>query len=301
MQFPLLYIIAFLMSFNVFANPDETLVGGAPVKPGEYPEVIRISDGGSYCSAALIGPRVILTAAHCTRDNGDIEPVSEKKIYQFVHNQNVYKAKCTLAPSYRDGRRGVGSQDIALCKTDKVVKVKYAVIAKIEPSLNEAVTLIGYGCTRGRDSENGPGGGNDGVLRVGKAKVMRSSTDTNYHWYANRGAFLCFGDSGGPAFLEVKKPKQEIHYVAGVNSMGDIRSYSLLTSVPRSMEFLKAYEIANNVEICGISKDCGQEEPEPRECSSEMDLLKSAVKSVEQCLADISSLPIPVSNFGHRP
>ena len=298
MQFPLLYIIAFFLSVQVFANPDPTLVGGKPVKAGEYPEVIRISDGGSYCSAALIGPRVILTAAHCTRENGDIEPVSEKKIYEFVHNQNVYKAKCTLAPSYRDGRRGVGSQDIALCKTDKSIDVKYAVITENEPAIDQTVTLIGYGCTRGRDSEGGPGGGNDGILRVGKAKVSRSSTDNSYHWYADRGAYLCFGDSGGPAFLEIKKPKDEIHYVAGVNSMGNIRSYSLLTSVPRSMQFLKAYEMANNVEICGVSRNCGKSQ---QECITEMDDLKLAVKSLDQCLSDMSSLPIPVSNFVHRP
>lgn len=258
----LILLLVFLFSPSLLAQ-EQTLIGGVPVRPGEYPEVIRISDGSGYCTASIVGEKVILTAAHCSKENGEIVPVSEDSEYQFVFEQNVYKAKCSLAPSYRNGRTGVGSEDIALCKIDRKVDVKYAIVSTDEPQIDDTVTLIGYGCIRGRNSEGGAGGGNDGILRVGDAIVYRNSTDNYHHWHADRGASLCYGDSGGPAFFKVENPKDDYHYIAGVNSMGDIESYSLLTSTKQSIGFFKAYELTNKVEICGISADCNKK-PDPK-------------------------------------
>ncbi len=260
-----------------------TLIGGREVRPGEYPEVIRISSGRSYCSASIVGPRVVLTAGHCTSEDGSVQPVSEKETYQFMVGQNVYRAKCKLAPSYRDGRRGIGSQDMALCKIDREVEVKYAIIADREPEVGDKATLIGYGCTR-RRSEGG-GGGNDGILRVGEAKVKKQSTDSSYHVYTeDDDVTLCYGDSGGPAFLRVRAPKAEYHYVFGVNSMGDIEKVALLTSLPRSLDFLRAYEREQGVEICGVSRDCDGSEP-PQDCQPELQQVKASVLRLEQCLS----------------
>ncbi len=263
------------------ADLHPNLIGGRPVREGEYPEVIRISSGRSYCSASIVGPRVVLTAGHCTSEDGSVRPVSEEETYQFEHKQMVYRAKCKLAPSYRDGRRGVGSQDIALCKTDREVEVKYASVADRDPKKGEMAVLIGYGCIRGES----PRGGNDGILRVGKAKVTRESSDESFHWYTEGRTALCYGDSGGPAFLDLDDPKNEHHYVAGVNSMGNIKDLSLLTSVARSKKFMQDFERAQGVEICGLSRKCDGDEQPPKDCAEEMGDLKEVVKRLDACMS----------------
>ena len=71
---------------------------------------------------------------------------------------------------------------------------------------------------------------------------------------------MCYGDSGGPSFKRIKNPKSETHFVAGVNSRGNIKDLSLLTALylDKSQEFMKDYATKNNVIICGInsSKEC---------------------------------------------
>ena len=244
-----------LSSSHVIANPSHGLIGGAPVNTSEYPEVIRITTGRSYCSASLIGPRVIITAGHCTRQNGEIRPVSETDVYQFSVRRKVFKARCTLAPGYVE-RQGEGSQDLALCKIDKAVEVKYAKVAKEDPKRGDRVTLIGYGCVR----SDLPRGGNDGVLRVGESTVTRESSDRSFHYQTEGGAAVCYGDSGGPAFKLVEDPKDERHIIQGINSMGNIDDLSMLTSVARSLDFLRDFEAEQDVEICGLSLDCDEED-----------------------------------------
>lgn len=255
------------------------LIGGREVRPGEYPEVIRIRSGRSACSAALVGPRVVLTAAHCTKPDGEVVPLSENLLYEFQVGQLVYKARCKIAPDYR---RQTGDQDMALCKTDREVSVKYASLSKEGPKLREIVTLIGYGCT-----QEGGGGGNDGILRVGEAPVIKESDLEWYSFHTKGDSALCFGDSGGPSFKLVRDPKAEHHYIYGVNSRGDIKELSLLTAVyhPKSLKFARDFERSQGVEICGLSLDCDGGGEEPRDCDHELELVKESVRSLDRCLS----------------
>ena len=272
-------IFTLAVSVTALADFRPSLIGGSEVRPGEYPEVIRIRSGRSACSAAIVGPKVILTAGHCTQDNGEIVPINENVLYEFVLKQQVYKARCKLAPDYR---REVGDQDMAYCKIDREVDVKYAIISKEGPKLREVVTLIGYGCVR-----EGGGGGNDGKLRVGEAPVVRESDSEYYSYHTKGSTALCFGDSGGPSFKRVSDPKGSYHYVYGVNSRGNIKDLSLLTAVyhPNSIAFAEAFERSQGVEICGISLDCDGNPEEPRRCQDELQEVKRALDHLDQCMS----------------
>lgn len=236
-------LIAFLFLVSGIAQGAQDLIGGTPVQPGEYPEVVYITNGSARCSATIIGPRVIMTAGHCVADGGVISEV--------VHNQLVFKATCKQAPLYRDHKE---DHDMALCKTDKVLAVKYASISAKGPALGEVVTLSGYGCIK-----PGGGGGNDGIFRTGQAKVIQLPSATDDWFYTRDTAALCFGDSGGPVFLKLTSPTTQKHLVIGVNSRGNARDLSLLTAlyIEKSHAFFKAFASEQGVEICGINKDCG--------------------------------------------
>ncbi len=66
------------------------------------------------------------------------------------------------------------------------------------------ITLMGYGCT-----SSGGNGGNDGQLRVGKARSSRCRLVEVYDIVTKGQSALCYGDSGGPSFLLIVSPEKD--------------------------------------------------------------------------------------------
>lgn len=264
----LVVVFCVVSGISLYAS-DTVLIGGTPTQPGEFEEVVRIRSGSAGCSASVIGPRVVLTAAHCVQ--GDIQDARTSSV-EFESLSKTFKAKCFIPPDYRSE---VGDQDMALCKSEAVIYGPYASVSLTGPVMDEEVTLIGYGCT-----QPGGSGGNDGILRYGRAKVTKESTDVYYSFHALGSSALCFGDSGGPAFKLTDDPKGH-HYVYGVNSRGNIRDLSLLTAMyhPKSVKFMKDFEDREGVKICGVSMDCDKDKQE--ECPNRRAQVEVREKRVE--------------------
>ena len=238
--------IIFITSCGAELTANSNLIGGEPVHPYEYRETVRLFMDRGSCTGVVVGPRVLLTAAHCV-ETSDVK-------FQ-AYNRMIYYATCHLAPGYK---RSVGDQDIAICILDKVHPPPYASIATSGPELEEDVILMGYGCT---EPDTGRGG-NDGILRKGVVKVVRLPQGNNHSFYTHGDVALCFGDSGGPSYLISKNGD---HIVIGVNSRGDIRKLSLMTSVwhPETLEFLARFESATSYKICGLGAICEYREKKP--------------------------------------
>jgi len=226
------------------ATGDLSLIGGKVADPADFPASIYISAGNSRCSATVVGPRVVITAAHCVSNGGSIK---------FSVGPNRYSGTCRHHPSYRRN----ATADWALCQTNlEVIGIQYEVVNS-NPDLlvdNSPILLTGYGCT-----SPGGRGGNDGRYRTGESTMIRIPAENgSNHDIVTRGqgSALCFGDSGGPAFVWLDSARTQ-RVLVSINSRGDIRTTSYLSSVsqPTALSWFKEWMEANQEKICGISPD----------------------------------------------
>lgn len=237
------YVTGLFLAFTAYAAliayaEPPTLIDGEPAPVGEWPASVYASMSGSRCSATVVGPRTLAIAAHCVSDGGSAS---------FTVGANRYTSRCTHSPDYRNN----STADYALCVVDKdVLGIEYETMLMdaSQIKVGDIVRLSGYGCT-----QPGGGGGNDGIFRIGTSKVTRipSGNSNDVVTQGNSGA-LCFGDSGGGAFLEVGKDR----YLFAVNSRGDIETTSYLSAwfTSQAKKFIESWS-KNGQKICGVHAD----------------------------------------------
>lgn len=222
------------------------LINGIPVNRADWPAVVRIIVGNAACTATVVGPRTIVTAAHCgeTGQIATFQTVTGGKFSAVLQREPLYPGKDV------DVNVGTTTVDIDV----KPMSVKTDMFERE----GMTVTLMGYGCTM-----PGGGGGNDGVLRTNTAKVetKQAGDDWGYDlWLSDpaTGAALCYGDSGGPVLW---KDTLGNWFVIGINSKGNIKDRSFCTrlTLPDAAGFLKAF----NAQICGANSTCGLVVPTP--------------------------------------
>lgn len=218
---------------------DLMLIHGVPAEPSQWPASIYARRRDSACSATIVSDRVVFLASHCVPDGG--------KIF-FSLNANNYEADCAHHPEY-DG--GNSSADWALCLVARpvtgVLFESLGIRSKIK--IGQSVTLSGYGCIHA-----GGVGGNDGIFRVGQAKVQGLPYRKNYNVVTQGGSALCFGDSGGAGYVGEGNSR----VIFGVNSQGDQHAISYLptVAVPTFIAWANSWaKKSNNVKICGIHLD----------------------------------------------
>lgn len=220
------------------------LIGGRAARSADFPASFYTLSDGSNCTAALVASRALLLAAHCMGDGAAI----------MLNIRGVeYEGSCTHAPGYA----GDKTADWALCLMGKpIAGVPYEKV-NIDPSRvrnGTSLLLTGFGCTT-RSGE----GGHDNVYRIGEAAVEQvPSADSND--IVTKGAVvLCYGDSGGPAFLYLDDGKRD-RVVVSVNSRVAVdkagiivdTSYLSSTSTDHARRFLTDWSERSGTLICGV-------------------------------------------------
>ena len=215
--------------------------------PATFSTTFKVGNREFICTAQLLGPRVLITAAHCV---GDTREVTLQK-----QGFPSYKGKCTRDERYKTDI----SADFALChidNTDAIIPGRYEEL-DFDPGHVKSgvlVTAVGYGCTR-------PFGDSDGNFRTGPM-ILRGSAGARYPNYVlaivppaeHTYTFLCDGDSGGGGFLPAGVRRLVlINSTMLVDMAGNRVSYMSAISSAEGNRFIRNWVDHNGKEACGIS------------------------------------------------
>src|SRR3990167_6688789 len=158
---------------------------------------IRIQNSESFCSAALIAPRLLLTARHCVQLPGTDQAMSPDRLVvgfgdNALHSEDhgIAVQAIRLPPQSEFSRaEDLMGTDLALVQLNRAAPIPVMTVAEFQHNaVPEQLTLIGYGVTRS---------GYYGLHHETLVKIHAQDKATLT--FSGGG---CRGDSGGPLVNE---------------------------------------------------------------------------------------------------
>ena len=196
-------------------HPAPRIVNG--LATADHPEVgallfgSRVSSAGLLCSGTLIGCDTFVTAAHCVCQwdgVGCLSPdATRARFFVFLPHAGVFPvASVAVHPDYRPRANGVADLAVLKLTTPVTGIVPARLIDSGTPPLGTPATIVGFGTTGG----NGFDAGIKHVGEVVTAACHQPIPDatsvcwdfTNPIGPAGTDSNTCYGDSGGPLFIE---------------------------------------------------------------------------------------------------
>lgn len=236
------------------SSTEPKLNNGAQANPGDWPATLFLEKS---CTATLIAAQTLLLAAHCIQDKGTVA---------FTRGGTRFSGTCDRPEG---GYPEKPDADYALCRITPAVSVDdgYENVSLHTGRLvrDRRLLLTGFGCTT-------PEGDSDSKFRTGPTFIEHQpgtlvdyppGTGGRYPNYIatyaaiRRGdAFLCKGDSGGGAYLELPgAPRQLVAVNSGYDQAGEGVSFLSALGSPFGTWFLKDWAHRHGQKLCGVHDD----------------------------------------------
>jgi hypothetical protein len=185
-------------------SPALAIVGGAPPTPDGIGRAVVtiVGSGGTFCSGALIAPRLVLTAGHC------VQPGTEYRIVEYdaarkPQLKTVRRAVAHPGFSMQAIQAHRASADVALLELEAPTRDGVPVgLGAPQLPLNpgNAFTIAGIGVTIRGDGRSGGVVRTAPLVATGKPGTLQIRLVDPASQGTKQGLGACTGDSGGPLF-----------------------------------------------------------------------------------------------------
>jgi len=223
------------------------VVGGEAQDPKRWPATLKYYlDGRLSCTATIVGPRAVITAAHCIDDQARMEVRLPGEAQPFL-------LTCEVHPWYQY----VGLiADAALCLSNRAFPTSFA-YENLDTQITRVrrgtkLFLLGYGCRKFEDIGNPQ---KIGQLYGGVSEVILLPSRSEDHYRTFGGVVICPGDSGGSAYILSSPTAPEgLRSIVGINSgFAQASRQSAITPLTGSVaQFITDWSKDRKTQICGV-------------------------------------------------